>query len=1083
MQIIKDALPPLEERLAELQAETDKLFDQAVFLRLLAPFPSAEELKSGKLYPDSMADMAAELKRRYETATPYQQQNLLTVAQKEQYDAIQAAAAGGLPEAGTATVRFVLSADGVEAPELADKLSLKVSSGIRQTNSYSTLGMGYSEYDWTVIWDHIPDVEVGGISIGRETIVPGEGFVAATLTVKQDYVDQYEVMGYRLDDDELRSGATWDGMWEIHAGENVVTFYVRAKNTIQDKKDAARESLGKVYAGYSKAHYSSAKWAEMTAAYDKGTTAIAAAESEAAIDAALNAATAAMAAVKTLMQEAEGQQRPEVGAYGSAHVVIENTTVPDADITGTIAEMDVPLDENSTMMTAALYALEQNGYTWKGTGGKGGGDWGKDNTVTYLSAIKDKNGKTLGEFSASAKSGWMGTLNDWFTNEGFQSFSVYASNKSYQLRDGDEIKLMFTDAYGEDLDGTWGSTDTSLKSLTVSGGTLTPSFAGGTLGYLLNRGSGTIAVSPEAVNKNFQVRVYLNETSGDNWYRKGESIPAKVGDTIHVGVGDYSWPSMNNQSGNTNTYSATWYTLKMVDSGSADSVAALIDGISSVTYANYKTQAEKAALARAAYDALSADARKNVGNYAKLTEAETQVTKYQQIDHVKALLAAVPAADKLTTADKSKVQAAYDAYEKLDADQRLYITVGDTMKYEAARKWLSEQGIEAGGTITGSEKAPEEAVAGGGTVELRPEAVTDKNGTARAEVSEKTVDEALKQAAEDSGIASITISPEITGKVGKVSVELPGAAVASIASKSKLDLIVSTPIAELTVSSAGLAGLVEMSGKTVAVSAESIKGEDGKATGTFSVAVAVDGKNVGTVTGGLKVRIPAAGAASGTVLMLVDADGRETVIRKSFTEAGAVTALLKGSATVKAVDNSKTFSDVAEGYWGRDAIAFVSSRELFQGTGGDVFGAVDPMTRSMLVTVLHRLEDEAAAAAAHGFGDVPADIWYADAVSWASEKGIVTGTGSGFDPEGHITRESLVVMLYRYAGEPKTADGALDGFGDADAVSDWAVGAMKWAVQSGLLTGKYGKNLDPAGEASRAEVAAILQRMVGLMVR
>ena len=142
------------------------------------------------------------------------------------------------------------------------------------------------------------------------------------------------------------------------------------------------------------------------------------------------------------------------------------------------------------------------------------------------------------------------------------------------------------------------------------------------------------------------------------------------------------------------------------------------------------------------------------------------------------------------------------------------------------------------------------------------------------------------------------------------------------------------------------------------------------------------------------------------------------------------------------------------------------------------------MTRSMLVAVLHRLEDEAAAGAAHSFGDVPAGIWYSDAVSWASGNGIVTGTGGGFDPDGHITRESLAVMMYRYAGVlgmDTAVEGDLGGYPDGDKVSAWSGDAVKWAVGTGLITGKSGGMLDPAGEASRAEVAAILMRMVGLM--
>lgn len=100
--------------------------------------------------------------------------------------------------------------------------------------------------------------------------------------------------------------------------------------------------------------------------------------------------------------------------------------------------------------------------------------------------------------------------------------------------------------------------------------------------------------------------------------------------------------------------------------------------------------------------------------------------------------------------------------------------------------------------------------------------------------------------------------------------------------------------------------------------------------------------------------------------------------------------------------------------------------------------------------------------------------------------GIVTGTGSGFEPDGQITREQLATILYRYAdflGLDTSAAGALSQFSDGDKVSAWAEEAMQWAVGSGLLTGKGNGTVDPTGNATRAEVAAILQRMVAMMVK
>ena len=101
-----------------------------------------------------------------------------------------------------------------------------------------------------------------------------------------------------------------------------------------------------------------------------------------------------------------------------------------------------------------------------------------------------------------------------------------------------------------------------------------------------------------------------------------------------------------------------------------------------------------------------------------------------------------------------------------------------------------------------------------------------------------------------------------------------------------------------------------------------------------------------------------------------------------------------------------------------------------------------------------------------------ADAWYADAASWAAESGITTGTGGGFSHDVPLTRESLALLLYRYAGEPSHS-GGLSSFSDADTVSPWASQAVAWAVEQGILLGSDGR-LNPTGGASRAEAAVML---------
>ena len=169
------------------------------------------------------------------------------------------------------------------------------------------------------------------------------------------------------------------------------------------------------------------------------------------------------------------------------------------------------------------------------------------------------------------------------------------------------------------------------------------------------------------------------------------------------------------------------------------------------------------------------------------------------------------------------------------------------------------------------------------------------------------------------------------------------------------------------------------------------------------------------------------------------------------------------------------FTDVAEGAWYYDAVAYCWENGIMDGTSGTVFAPNLLLNRAMMAQVLYNLADGTASTAA-GFPDVAASAWYADAVNWAAANGYVTGyDNGGYGPEDSLTREQLAVILYRYAGSPAPA-GTLDGFADAASASAYAVDALRWAVGEGLLTGKDGGRLDPTGTASRAELAQILAR-------
>lgn len=173
------------------------------------------------------------------------------------------------------------------------------------------------------------------------------------------------------------------------------------------------------------------------------------------------------------------------------------------------------------------------------------------------------------------------------------------------------------------------------------------------------------------------------------------------------------------------------------------------------------------------------------------------------------------------------------------------------------------------------------------------------------------------------------------------------------------------------------------------------------------------------------------------------------------------------------------FSDVKSADWFYEPIEYAYENGLMTGTSSNIFSPNLTTTRGMIVTILHRMEGEPAAKAA-GFSDVQRSRYYAPAIDWASANGIVSGYGDGFfGPEDPITREQMASIMYRYSeykGYDTSASSSLDRFKDGSSVSSYAREVMRWAVGSGLLSGRSEDTLVPQGQTTRAEAATILMR-------
>lgn len=381
-----------------------------------------------------------------------------------------------------------------------------------------------------------------------------------------------------------------------------------------------------------------------------------------------------VAAVESAYQDAVRAMKDAATGFGKVHVIVENTTFT-SDMwpknkeywEGTLVDTWVDLEYESTMMTCIVAALDEFGFEQVGA---------ESNYIATINGLSEKDG--------NAKSGWMGTLNDWFTNYGFGAFSVAEGD----LSDGDVIRVMYTnntsnDDAGADLGGTWGNKNTTLSDLTVSGGQLlgefTPGQSGGTYEYTLaiDSAKADIQVTPTAANKNYLTKIFLNEkvtdnTEGFSFYKRTQTIPVKAGDVIYVGCGESGWPTMNGSG-----QRGTWYVLRVIDvNADASAVTGMINDlpeVSSVKYGNYQLYMNAVAAARASFNALSKEQQKLVDT-TELEKLEAAIAQFQAIDEVKDKLDKLPSAGNLTIEDQEAVKAAKEAYDKLTPEQKAELT-------------------------------------------------------------------------------------------------------------------------------------------------------------------------------------------------------------------------------------------------------------------------------------------------------------------------------------------------------------------------------------------------------------------------
>ena len=177
-----------------------------------------------------------------------------------------------------------------------------------------------------------------------------------------------------------------------------------------------------------------------------------------------------------------------------------------------------------------------------------------------------------------------------------------------------------------------------------------------------------------------------------------------------------------------------------------------------------------------------------------------------------------------------------------------------------------------------------------------------------------------------------------------------------------------------------------------------------------------------------------------------------------------------------------TYTDVQTGDWFVAAVKYVSDNGIMTGTGDGAFSPNADVTRAMLAVILYRQSGVGAPSIQNPFTDVADGTWYTQAILWGVENGVITGYGDGtFGPDNALTREQIAAILYRYAisaGKDVSQRADIFGYADASAVSEWALDAMQWANAAGIINGRSDTELAPLGNATRAEMAAMIQRFI-----
>lgn len=386
----------------------------------------------------------------------------------------------------------------------------------------------------------------------------------------------------------------------------------------------------------------------------------------------------------------------------------------------------------------------------------------------------------------------------------------------------------------------------------------------------------------------------------------------------------------------------------------------------------------------------------------------------------------------------------------------------------------------------------------GGSSASNSGSVTGSGNNVNVDVSGSSVTTAQMETAVERADQGETITIDASRRS---SVSLPSGGLEDAAGNEN-DLTVKLENGDVTLSPEALSAVTEQAGTTVTltvvpVDTDELNSRHQEAVGdapVFNLTLRSGSQYItdfdgGLVTVSLPYELPDGQEPDGVVVWYLDDQGNITPCKTMYDVRTETVIFTTNHFSLYVIGYEKSaasdpFTDVSASDWFHDAVMYAYENGLMNGMSENEFRPNATTNRAMVVTILYRLAgspDLSNENLGYPFADVDASSWYGDAVYWARLNGITDGiSNTNFDPDGSITREQMAALLYRYADfagyDVSTGGMSLSEYADVSEISSYAVTAMQWANENGLLTGRTATTLAPKGTATRAEIATILMR-------